>query len=1129
MIHDYEARAAALDPQRSFIVQAPAGSGKTALLVYRMLTLLAQVEEPQQVLAITFTRKATAEMRDRVLQLIRKAELNESGDNVFEQQGIDLANTVLARDRQLGWNLLSSPHQLQIMTIDALCARLTGSMPWLSRLGDRPRTTDNAEEHYAAAVEQLLLELLDEESELSRDIQTVLLELDFNYNKSRRLFVSMLAKRDQWLRHLLQNDLAKLKSVLEHAWQTIANEHIAELSRLLPETRLRQLVDLAKHAAQTLAARDSDDASSLAAFESFDRSLRFLGVEHWRALRHLLLLANGDGYRKTVNIKLGFAPKTAEKEKIQAVLDEFRENDVLHAALLETDHLPELQFSDEDWRQLTALEHVLKSLAALLQLRFRSVGECDHSEVTQRANLALQELDNPTDLALRMDYQLQHILVDEFQDTSHGQIELLKRLTMGWLQTDNNVAKTLFLVGDPMQSIYRFREADVSLFLRVSENASSHVFENIRIESLVLTENFRSSANLVDWFNASFKSSFPKRNNVLSGGIRYAHATSNRPTIGQCVDHHLAHNKVQEAELLVRALQAAIDDLPDPDAQVAVLVRSRAQLDHLLPHIQAAGIAYAGVDIQSMAEQQAVIDVLALAKAICREDDRVSWLALLRGPWCGLSLTEMKQLVGRQDQTIWAQLCACDLDTLTINSDTKNRLRRFIDLLDKTLAQRQQIGLSDLVRWVWQMLGGEQTLVGARLEDIESVFELIQALQKGGDLPSISALDRALATLYARPTDDTDSGVARVVISTIHKAKGLQYDTVILPSLASPPRASNKEMLMWAEHQNAIGELQLLLAPLRIESDAQGSHYGYLRQLDQKRANNEAIRLMYVACTRAERRLVLIGCAKLKEETQEVIKPRANTLLATIWGTVENDFEFTLPSTEPPTAERSYAQTLSRLPVGYQRYTKDSVQWQPAQQLNTQQDIEELDDAEHLEYQWATEVATAVGVVLHRWLQFAAGQAINTQVEQPLLQRWRSELSALRVPADRIDYALKRLTKAVSNLQTDTDAHFLFADYAEQQNEYTLSAFEQGVVTQYRIDRTFVDGNGVRWILDYKSTETRNQNVHAFVDEQVATRHRGQLEKYGVLMRQIDDRPIKLAVYFPMLAQLRSWDYASAD
>ena len=1117
MISDAAARAAALQADQSFIVQAPAGSGKTGLLVYRMLTLLAVAESPQQVLAITFTRKATSEMLERLLQLMQFAETGQHSDDFYEQQGIDLAQAVMRRDRQRNWNLLDSPHQLQILTIDAFSARLAASMPWLSRLGDRPRTIDKAEPHYAAAVEQLLRELLDTESELATALQNVMLEIDFDYNKARRLFSVMLAKRDQWLRHLLQTDVAALRSSLEHAWQTIANEQIAELAELQSAQMLQRLIDLATQAAQKVESK-GDKPSMLAAFEGFDRSPRLLGVAQWQALRHLLLTGAGT-YRKRIDKSIGIHSKSEERTEFLAILEQIGEDESFRVALYETENLPELRFSEHDWQQLIALEKVLKSLAGLLQLRFRAVGECDHSEVTQRANFALQELDKPTDLGLRLDYQLRHILVDEFQDTSHGQLELLRRLTAGWGNGDQNTGQTLFLVGDPMQSIYRFREADVSLFLRVAENSNTHVFDNIDIKYLSLSENFRSSDVLVDWFNGTFKQSFPTRNNALTGAIQYAKASSNKPLGQSNAVFRLAQDKAQQAQILVSEIIQALRELSSPLARVAVLVRSRAQLDSLLPAIQAAGIAYIGVDIQSLKNQQAVVDVLALVKALCREDDRVSWLALLRGPWCGLSLKELKQWLPRHDITIWQQLQNLELDH---KEDSNQRLIRVIDIMRAAINQRQQVGLSELSRWTWQSLGGEQSLFGASVDDIDTVFELLEDLSQGGDIASINELDKALDGLYAQPAQQAE---AKVIVSTIHKAKGLQYDTVILPSLASPPRASSKDILMWAEHQNAQGGSQLLLAPMCLNAKDTASHYNYLRELDKKRASNETIRLMYVACTRAQRKLVLIGEAALDAESGVYKLKNKNSLLASIWQASSAHFEPAPELTDKTKPEStSLPQDLYRLSPNFVRPTEPSVNWQSETQLNTQQG--QNDTEPEIEYQWATEVATAVGIVLHDWLQYVGERVLSLNIDQNLQRRWRTELIALRVPADRIDYAAKRLVKAVNTIQKDQAAHFLFTTREEQNNEYTLAAFEQGVVNRYRIDRTFVDEQNVRWIVDYKSTDTMNPQADAFVDEQVATRHKQQLDKYGALMSQVDQRQIKLAVYFPLLGQLRSWDYS---
>jgi ATP-dependent exoDNAse (exonuclease V) beta subunit len=362
----------------------------------------------------------------------------------------------------------------------------------------------------------------------------------------------------------------------------------------------------------------------------------------------------------------------------------------------------------------------------------------------------------------------------------------------------------------------------------------------------------------------------------------------------------------------------------------------------------------------------------------------------------------------------------------------------------------------------------------------------------------------------------------------MHKAKGLQYHTVILPSLSSPARASTKELLMWSEYQNNSGQAQLLLAPLRLDEQQQdGGHYNYLRQLDKKRAAQETIRLMYVACTRAEQKLILICRGKLDEETQQLKTPDRSSLLATVWPEVSHQFELDVSNDLLESEPEGIPQTLFRLPVDFVRSQKPSVSWQAQQQINAQdvegqQNDQDLSDSV-VEYEWATSVATAVGIVLHDWLQYNAHQVLNMALDKSQISQWRSELERLRVPSNRIDYAIRRLVKAVKNIQNDQSVHFLFLPREIEQNEATIATFEQGAVHHYRIDRTFVDEAGVRWVVDYKSTDTMNEDVSAFVDEQLESRHKIQLEKYGELMRAMEARPITMAVYFPVLGQFRSW------
>src|SRR5215471_2620852 len=207
---DREQRAAALDPARSFAVQAPAGSGKTELLIQRFLRLLASVEQPEAIVAITFTRKAAGEMVERISRALR-GEATESLTR-------DLAAAAASRDRERGWNLLQHPGRLRVQTIDALCMSIAGQMPWLARLGALPRIEDDTRELYEEAARRTVL--LIAEPPYREPIETMLRHLDNNAARLRELLAAMLAKREQWLELAVQtadSERAALEQSMTHA------------------------------------------------------------------------------------------------------------------------------------------------------------------------------------------------------------------------------------------------------------------------------------------------------------------------------------------------------------------------------------------------------------------------------------------------------------------------------------------------------------------------------------------------------------------------------------------------------------------------------------------------------------------------------------------------------------------------------------------------------------------------------------------------------------------------------------------------------------------------------------------------------------------------------------------------
>src|SRR6185312_960638 len=184
------------------------------------------------------------------------------------------------------------------------------------------------------------------------------------------------------------------------------------------------------------------------------------------------------------------------------------------AALLNVTTLPSPDLATADAAAIEALSRVLRVAAAQLQARFAAAGRVDHTYVSGAARAALTEAGLPTDLALRTGLTLRHILVDEFQDTSLAQLELIEALTASWEEGDE---RTLFVVGDPMQSIYQFREAEVGLFLRARDQGigARH------LEPLRLTRNFRSIPGLIAWTNDAFARLYPQSDDLRASAVAF--------------------------------------------------------------------------------------------------------------------------------------------------------------------------------------------------------------------------------------------------------------------------------------------------------------------------------------------------------------------------------------------------------------------------------------------------------------------------------------------------------------------------------------------------------------------------------------------------------------------------------
>ena len=560
---DEIARRDALDATRSFLVQAPAGSGKTELLIQRLLALLARVDEPERILALTFTRKAAGEMRERVVEALSAAARQEPLDPDQPHLAVtrELAHAVLAQDARRGWALSLHPARLRIMTFDALTTWIVRNAPFAAGLGPAPGYAEDANGLYAEAAAAAIVDAPADDAHWRR----LLVHLHNDADQAARLIAGLLARRDQLLREVGMAGPDAVREALLTALRDEVDSALGALARAFPADLAPELGRLARFAAGELPPDDPlaqgllacADCGGLPAFTA-ER------LPWWRTLS-AWLLTNGGEVRKALDRRQGFpaagsgpgkAERVAAKQDMVALLDRLRALPGLAETLHGVATMPAPAVPGAPaWEVVEALLDVVPRAVAQLAVAFARGGEVDFSQASLAALDALGTPDAPTDLLQRLDYRLMHLLVDEFQDTSATQLELLRRLTSGWTPGEDD--RTLFAVGDPMQSIYRFREAEVRLFVEAQLAAA---VAGIPVTCLTLRRNFRSQRAIVEWVNRVFPSVLGEVSDPVRGAVAFAPATAVKDSPdGIGVTFELHANDRDEAQAVVARVREAID------------------------------------------------------------------------------------------------------------------------------------------------------------------------------------------------------------------------------------------------------------------------------------------------------------------------------------------------------------------------------------------------------------------------------------------------------------------------------------------------------------------------------------------------------------------------------------------
>ena len=615
-----------------------------------------------------------------------------------------------------------------------------------------------------------------------------------------------------------------------------------------------------------------------------------------------------------------------------------------------------------------------------------------------------------------------------------------------------------------MQSIYRFRAAEVGLFLRAKQDGIGPV----RFTPLELTCNFRSTNTIVNWVNHQFQSIFPALDDMESGAIRF-HASF---PVKATDDHSqiLAfqfRDKRQEALSLVHLISSELENHPDDD--IAILVRSRRQLTDIIQELRQQNIPFQGVDIDLLARLPHLRDIWSLTQALLMPANRLAWLSFLRSPWCGLSLADLHSLANVDKyQSIYLALSKLE-NIPSLSHEGRARAQFIYTVMHEALTLRYQ---KPLVTWLTDILTQlhlPKILNATEQNDLEQYWQLLERFEQHGQLDDLEQFSQEFNKLYSQQVVPS-----RLQIMTIHKSKGLEFDCVIIPGLSTKTPRIDNPMLRWLQLPSRENDQIWLLSPIKAAHDDDCVLYDYLAKLDTEKNYYETQRLLYVAVTRAKKRLYLTD----HSETQSSGSFR-DLLSRQEFGDAESeDNQNNSAMTYPP---------LYRLPLTYYQQAPKLLP-----RVSNPPPVIATNNTPRL-----------IGIVAHELLQWMCDHP-RTETEIPWALA-KHQLISVGFHGHELEQAEHKIHDLITGIFNNPTGQWIMKQHDQEKNEYELLVDDQHNIVTKIIDRTFVE-NGVRWIIDFKTGKH---------DEQSNKKHQEQVNHYAhIFENRGGEQSISCGLYY---------------
>jgi ATP-dependent helicase/nuclease subunit A len=893
----------AADPSRSVWVSASAGTGKTKVLTDRVLALLLAGTPPHRILCLTFTKAAAAEMANRINRSLASWAITPEEKlqtEIAELTGKAANDLALRRARTLFAQVLEVPGGMKIQTVHAFCESLLGRFPLEAGLAPHFQVMDEREaaeiQHEAQARVLTRARYLD-----GSPLASALAEVTSFVHEDEflDLLKDLFSERGRLYRLITR--YGGLEALTDAVFKTLG-VHRDETEQSIREAAsgdekfdaasLRVAATAMLQGSKTDKERGAVIAEWLAA-EREDRAQQFMSYIS------VFFTQKGSQRAKLIN------KAAAELEPDAA--DTLGEEAVRLAAVL-------LQIrSIVTARATSAMLLLVQSLLTAYERCKRERGRLDYDDLILEARALLEVEGGASWVMFKLDGGIDHILIDEAQDTNPEQWEIVVALAEEFFAGEgaHDAERTLFAVGDPKQSIYSFQRADPEAFERMRSYFSARAAEIGKPwEDVSLDISFRSAASVLQMVDTVFAQDEARPGVVEPESILHHEAFR----IGQAGVVELWPPVIPEEveELAPWSPPVVARWGKDPQTRLAdgiaarirqwldngevlqsknrslrpgdimVLVRRRgAFVEKLVRSLKRNDIPVAGVDRMVLSEQLAVRDLIALGEFLLLPEDELNLATILKGPMIGFSEEDLFDLAyDRGDENLWS--------VLRRRGGEKPIYSLAVDELSELLARADFTPPFELFADILGNRGGRKKLLGRLGADANDPIDEFLSLAfdyERNQVPSLQGFLRWLDTGDVEVKRDLDQATRdEVRVMTVHGSKGLQAPVVFLPDSVQVP--SQAPRLLW----NADG--MFLWPPRRRFAE---THCEAALAAAAETRDREYRRLLYVAMTRAEDRLYVCGW----HTRRSAAKGNWYDLIETAMETAGDAFDFDLTGIAP--------------------------------------------------------------------------------------------------------------------------------------------------------------------------------------------------------------------------------------